>query len=128
MATFQYSPLDASLREIRLLVLHPTSLDLRDSVLEISIIKTQLGDPVTYLALSYTWGDPEPTYTVRLNGRKFKVRKNLHEALLHFRPFEGGLKLWVDAICINQDDIRERESQVSFRIGKLVCRHTTSTF
>ena len=100
MATFQYSPLHALLRDIRLLILHGAPLDLRDSVLEMSIVKTRLGNPVTYRALSYTWGDPEPNYLVRLNGEQLKVRKNLHEALLHFRPHGGDLKLWVDAACL----------------------------
>ena len=110
MATFQYSPLNASLREIRLLVLHPASLDLRDRTLNMSLIKTRLGDPVKYIALSYTWGDPQPTYPVLLDGTEFKVRRNLHEALLRFRPFEGGLqmRLWVDAVCIYQDRYRSK--------------------
>jgi hypothetical protein len=78
-----------------------------------SLIKTRLGGPITYTALSYTWGDPQPTYPVLLDGTEFKVRRNLHEALLHFRPIKGRLKLWVDAACINQHDMRERESQVA---------------
>jgi hypothetical protein len=113
MATFHYSQLDTSLREIRLLILNPASMDLRDSTLEMSLIKTRLGSPVRYRALSYTWGDPQPTYPVLLNGKDFRVQKNLYEALLHFRPTEGRLKLWVDAVCINQGDIPERESQVA---------------
>jgi hypothetical protein len=45
VATFQHS-LNASLREIRLLVLHPASVDLRGSTLEMSLIKTRLGGPL----------------------------------------------------------------------------------
>jgi hypothetical protein len=68
--------------------LHPASAECRDSELELTIIKTRLGDPDSYeyLALSYTWGDPEPKYPVRVNGRRFMVSRNLHEALLQFRP------------------------------------------
>ncbi|KAJ8127685.1 hypothetical protein O1611_g5951 [Lasiodiplodia mahajangana] len=113
MTTFQYSPLDASVREIRLFRLHPASLNSRDSTLEMTIIKCRLGNPIPYKALSYTWGDPEPTYPVRLDGCQFRIRKNLHEALLRIRPLLGTVKLWADAICINQDDMRERESQVT---------------
>jgi hypothetical protein len=113
MATFQYFPLNESLREIRLLVLHSASLEIRESVLEMSLIKTRLGDHVKYRALSYTWGDPEPTYLVLLGGKSFSIRRNLLEALLQLRPVEDQIEVWVDAICINQDDTKERESQVA---------------
>ncbi|KAH0545111.1 hypothetical protein FGG08_000723 [Glutinoglossum americanum] len=113
MVSFQYSPLDATLREIRLLVLHPASANSWDSTLEISLIKSQLGGPITYSALSYTWGEPQPTYPILLDGMEFKVRRNLLEALRYFRSTKDRLTMWVDAICINQDDIRERESQVA---------------
>jgi hypothetical protein len=126
MATLQYSPLDVTLREIRLLVVRPATTEARDSALELSLVKSRLGsdgkecesrvkeeDSLKYMALSYTWGDPHPTFTVLLDGIEFTVRKNLYEALLHFRPTEGELVIWIDAICINQDDMQERESQVA---------------
>ncbi|KAH8594109.1 heterokaryon incompatibility [Bisporella sp. PMI_857] len=78
-----------------------------------SIVITQLGDSVTYQALSYMWGDPEPKYLVQLNRKKFKVRKDLHKALFHIFPLKGKLNFWADEVCINQDDMQERESQVS---------------
>ncbi|KAH7079336.1 heterokaryon incompatibility protein-domain-containing protein [Paraphoma chrysanthemicola] len=127
MATFQYLPLDASRREIRLLVVHPAGTGLRDSTLQVSLIKTRLNDsgrqkqisetkeerPLHYTALSYTWGDSQPTYPILLDGMDFKVRQNLHKALLHFRLTEREVIIWIDAVCINQEDEQERESQVA---------------
>jgi hypothetical protein len=86
MATFQYFPLNAFLREIRLLVLRSASLEIRDNSLVMSLIKTRLGDHVKYRALPYAWGDPELMYLVRLSGKNFNVRRNLLEALLQLVP------------------------------------------
>lgn len=68
-----------------------------------------------YIALSYTWGDPGTTDTIMINGQRFEVTRNLYLALHQLREstfFATGIKLWVDAICINQKDTRERSLQV----------------
>jgi hypothetical protein len=117
---FQYLPLQNQW-EIRLVELCPGSEDE-----EISMrIHTRLGTDsppadaipphlAKYIALSYTWGDPTSKVPVLLNGQRFFVGENLHSALRRFRPPHGqpGCFLWVDAICINQEDIREKSTQV----------------
>lgn len=40
------------------------------------------------------------------------VTKNLHEALEHLRFKNESRLLWIDAICVNQQDLKERGSQV----------------
>jgi hypothetical protein len=47
-----------------------------------------------------------------VNGQHFLIRKNLFNALLHLR-LKRPRALWIDAICINQADIQERNAQVS---------------
>jgi hypothetical protein len=42
-----------------------------------------------------------------------QIRKNLEAALRHLRLTQEARYLWVDAICINQDDMDERSRQVS---------------
>jgi hypothetical protein len=66
-----------------------------------------------YEALSYTWGEEDATEVIKLNGRDFRVRKNLHDALHQLRSNTEKRASWGDAICINQEDIQERSSQVS---------------
>jgi hypothetical protein len=75
-----------------------------------------------YLALSYTWGPPDsshPAYTTRdrlaiqLDGRVFAVRPNLFHALQQVCAVRPGNYLWVDSICINQNNMQERADQVS---------------
>jgi hypothetical protein len=68
-----------------------------------------------YAALSYVWGDPTQTHQMIVNGKKTRVGQNLGTALraLSRDPvFQDGLKLWVDAICINQRDYQERGHQI----------------
>lgn len=55
----------------------------------------------------------DKTFTILINGHRFAVRRNLHLALLHLRSATHPLTLWVDAICINQKDLKERSHQVA---------------
>ena len=74
-----------------------------------------------YVALSYTWGDIFNTRNIILNGHPVAVGTNLESALRvlrHKQPIKLGLKIWVDALCINQQDIRERGQEVK-RMGKI---------
>jgi hypothetical protein len=72
----------------------------------------QWGD---YVALSYTWGNPDHTRTIIVNGQEVIVRSNLEAALRILRekePIRMGFAIWIDALCINQDDIPERNEEV----------------
>ncbi|GKT46151.1 heterokaryon incompatibility protein 6, OR allele [Colletotrichum spaethianum] len=69
--------------------------------------------PAHYEALSYRWGDPNDRSTIFINGSGVSVLKDLEIALRHFRYDNEELVLWADAICINQDDIEERNVQVA---------------
>jgi hypothetical protein len=70
-----------------------------------------------YSALSYEWGPDEPPYYwIQLNKRYLRVRKNLYSFLraahLTLSKRESGGYLWVDAICIDQENTLERGHQV----------------
>lgn len=64
-----------------------------------------------YTAISYMWGSPEDTKTITINGMPVTVGKNLAAALDCLRSSLVD-KVWIDAVCINQDDIDERNAQV----------------
>jgi len=51
--------------------------------------------------------------TITLNSRRYEIRENLFDALVHLRHETRERVLWIDAICINQDDVEERNHQVS---------------
>ncbi|OAL00781.1 HET-domain-containing protein [Phaeosphaeriaceae sp. SRC1lsM3a] len=66
-----------------------------------------------YEALSYEWGDPNGLkHTILINGQPIQVRDNLFHALACLRELSMFEPLWIDALCINQNDIRERNHQV----------------
>lgn len=81
-----------------------------------------------YAALSYTWGSPErnnvdntavenPPRYVNVNNKPLQVSENLFQGLLkvkrRFQAFQGTrLHLWVDAICIDQNNYAEKGKQV----------------
>ncbi|KAJ4289069.1 hypothetical protein N0V90_011411 [Kalmusia sp. IMI 367209] len=48
-----------------------------------------------------------------LNNKHISVTKNLYDALRHIRSENSNREIWVDALCINQADVKERNHQVS---------------
>ena len=77
-------------------------------------VYTTTDDPPPYAALSYTWGDLLLSESIIVDGHSLNVTRNLKEGLdvLVQRLYQTELLLWVDAICINQEDAVERGSQV----------------
>ncbi|KAF2113551.1 heterokaryon incompatibility protein-domain-containing protein [Lophiotrema nucula] len=70
-----------------------------------------------FATLSYAWGDRKGLRQIVLNGQKTMVTSNLYLALAEFRDageFNGRFRLWVDALCINQNDLAERARQIKF--------------
>lgn len=90
-----------------------------DQILSLTLktVKLYLDDPWRYDAISYVWGPATPLKLVRIDGRKFKVRENIWRFLnLYWTKTsarEHHRHLWIDAICINQEDTREKSEQVS---------------
>ncbi|KAN0102650.1 Heterokaryon incompatibility protein (HET) domain containing protein [Hyaloscypha variabilis] len=66
-------------------------------------------------ALSYCWGPAESYKSIEINGHLVPVRRNLWWTLQHLRHGVYGMRrtLWIDALCINQNDVNERSAQVS---------------
>ncbi len=114
-----YRPLDFDSFEIRLLELQGKNSDGND--VTCSLVYASLIKPPEYTALSYCWGDASKTTKIRIeNWGEVEVTTNLKEALQSVRPVNfigpGGSSrpklLWVDALCINQQDSMERSQQV----------------
>lgn len=75
-----------------------------------------IDDPsyTTYEALSYQWGDVEKKpRAISVNGQKLWITANLWQALIYLRRVGQSRTLWIDAICINQNDVDERSHQVA---------------
>ena len=106
---FTYDPLELEVGYIRLLTLQPSPDPLADIECTIAHEATSQAN---YTALSYTWGSVEEKQFITLNRCSFAVTRNLFVALQHLRSGNESLTLWIDAICINQQDVDERTHQV----------------
>lgn len=105
-----YSRLDPLGSEIRLLILDPAT-DI-DSPIECAIRTVSLNENPAYEALSYAWGDPTVVESIRLGGKEVTVPYSSWTALKALRYVDKHRTIWIDAICINQDDLEERAAQV----------------
>jgi hypothetical protein len=104
-----YNTLCQSRREIRLLKLLPGHL--KDPIsCELQVVS--LDEKPTYEPLSYVWGDPSVVVVAYLHNVPVNVTVNLAAALRRLRKAEEPRVLWVDALCINQEDSAERSQQV----------------
>lgn len=65
-----------------------------------------------YEALSYYWGSPEKIHTITVGDGQLQITRNLHTALQSLRDYYIERIIWIDAVCINQDDAEEKGCQV----------------
>jgi hypothetical protein len=65
-----------------------------------------------YIAVSYVWGDPNIKSTVLVDGERLEITSSLDMALRHIRDGER-MRVWADGVCIHQNDIEDRNLQVS---------------
>jgi hypothetical protein len=110
-----YKPLlppRGGIKNIRLLTLLPGSR--KDRVIRCQIQHHCLNDFPDYETLSYVWGDLTGTVPVAVEDGSLNVTKNLMSALFHLRRESKPRVLWIDAICIDQNNVGERAQQVSF--------------
>ncbi|GKZ33403.1 hypothetical protein AbraIFM66950_003259 [Aspergillus brasiliensis] len=70
------------------------------------------GDPHIYEALSYVWGSGTRSQKITLNGCQFPVTDNLYVALSYLRNRQLDRVLWVDAVCIDQNNLDEKAKQI----------------
>lgn len=109
---FSYDTLEPG--SVRLVLIKPPFADVSAAPVSCQLIQYPIDNAKmpSYEALSYTWGEETATETILIDGCPFLVRPNLHGAMRILRkPFEDRL-MWIDAICIDQNDMGERDDQV----------------
>ena len=67
-----------------------------------------------YDAISYVWGSTKSVQTLRCNQKEMSMTLNLEAALRRIRFQDRSRTIWVDAICIDQGNDRERSHHVTF--------------
>ena len=110
MAPYPYKPLSHELPEIRLLQVQQSRS--KTAPVCCSLNTVSLSDNPNYFALSYVWGEPNFDEQIFIDGTATAVTKALLEPLRNIRDVFGTVLLWVDALCINQQDTNEKNQQV----------------
>ena len=129
---YTYSKLEQG--RVRLVIIRPSQFD---DPLQLDLLSVSLDRLPQYKALSYEWGEGPAIHPIimrdyiqnpreirdpkkrlqflmfRTVGTRFFVRRNLFEALRHLRHNKEPVKLWIDAICINQLDDDEKAEQIT---------------
>ncbi|KAF9871539.1 hypothetical protein CkaCkLH20_10950 [Colletotrichum karsti] len=129
MQVYQYSPLASG--DIRRFILFPGGFDdpLQGQIVHDKV--TFEDEYEAYEALSYVWGDQDDPETLTVLAHtiwgllddeelyeigSLRIGQNLASALRHLRHKTDFRALWCDAVCINQNDLDERATQV-LRMG-----------
>jgi hypothetical protein len=81
-----------------------------------------LDDKPRFTALSYVWGaySPVPDF-ITCDNVQVNVTSNCYSALRHLRKKLGKLKIWLDAICIDQSNAEEKSKQIPL-MGEIYSR------
>jgi hypothetical protein len=67
-----------------------------------------------YTAISYAWEDSSPFQRVLLkDGRQIWLSKTLSGLFASLAKRQSHFIVWIDALCINQNDVEERGHQVN---------------
>lgn len=114
--SYTYS-LSLTTKEIRLLTVQPAT-NITDE-LDVSWSISNLDDRETkFSALSYCWGAPLDTVEMMVSSdlepekRAFDINPTVDLALRRLRRSDQVLHIWIDSICINQENHEERSRQV----------------
>lgn len=109
MASYAYDNVVNFDRVIRVLTLLPGR---EEDPLHGELETCRLDSALAYEALSYCWGTGGMDAAIDCSRGSIKITKTLERALRVLRLEDKTRRLWIDQICINQDDIKERSSQV----------------
>ncbi|KPI45306.1 uncharacterized protein AB675_2618 [Cyphellophora attinorum] len=94
---------------------------LNDDIPVIKTVDDKTHDGLTYEALSYHWGPPDPECWLTILDEKeadrpetkgLNITPNLAKALRSLRYENKTRVLWIDSVCINQEDDNERSDQI----------------
>ncbi|KAL1863860.1 hypothetical protein Daus18300_008009 [Diaporthe australafricana] len=123
-------------KQIRVLELDPVQL--RDPnqapALEGRLRVLNLPFDEDYTALSYVWAQKDPGTSERENKlvlhcddhhHEARIGPNCWSALWHLSKTRGSLRIWVDALCVEQGNDHEKAQQILLMRAVYASAHTT---
>jgi hypothetical protein len=122
--------LNVSKKEVRLLELNPGP---PEDEITCTTYNSSLPRKLYYETISYCWGDSAQLVPITLNKQSVCIPANAANALKQVRRVDEHRLLWIDVLCINQQDLVERAQQVclmreiySQSAKNLICLHASS--
>jgi hypothetical protein len=115
MYTYNILPTDGS---IRLFVLEPGT---DKQPLRGSLQTFKLDETPYFEAVSYVWGSPDRCVELICDNEQILITASLSNVLHRVRLPDRTRTLWTDYVCINQEDLGEKGSQVAL-MGKIYRR------
>lgn len=112
---YEYTPISGE-HKIRLLVIQPGTFD--DCICG-DLVEVNLSLGPTFDALSYTWADEkgDATRSGKIYGvpdfSVIEITKNCDMAIRRLRHPKKKRRVWIDAVCINQQNAQERTHQIA---------------
>ncbi|CZR60628.1 uncharacterized protein PAC_10524 [Phialocephala subalpina] len=98
-------------KHIRLLLVHPRH---RTGRIRCSMFQVPLAKAPRFEAISYCWGkDAKREVKIDVNGCSVLVTPNAEEVLKSKSGYWLPKLVWIDGICIDQDNIQDRSAQVN---------------
>ncbi|KAK1749614.1 heterokaryon incompatibility protein-domain-containing protein [Echria macrotheca] len=106
---YTYAALNVEKKQIRLI-----KLERRYPGCDIpcKLVQFPLAEALPYEAISYTWGSKVKDHLVFFGGKWLPTTRNVYQLLHDRSSFSRTRWLWIDAVCINQDDVEEKNTQV----------------
>jgi hypothetical protein len=111
---YKYNSLNQSTNDIRLLRLLPNhGNDKLKNIPACQVFHTSLDRNPKFVALSYVWGDTNSSRIILVETCPMRVTTSLYDALMAIRPSTEPIVVWIDFLCINQSDTKEKCWQVA---------------
>lgn len=108
-SVYTHVSLDSESNVIRLLEI----LDDKAGNIVCKFHRVRLDNAPGYTALSYTWGSATETRKILIDGTWFSVRQNVWNFFQQTRIGRRWRFIWIDALCIDQNNPVERNHQVN---------------
>lgn len=102
-----YDLLDSKSGEVRM-----CKVDMTTEEICRTLTPTYINSIGQYKCLSYVWGNDGHRKDIYVNGVVFSATSSLYAALIDLRRELNGDPIWIDALCINQEDTEEKTQQV----------------
>lgn len=105
-----YEPLNHSNSEIQIIRLQPGG---QNDTISHQLQTHSLNYKSRYNTLSCTWGNPKSTKPISVDGKTTHIAEHLFVALKSIRYKRNVVMIWADALCIDQNNVHEKNSRVA---------------